>query len=475
MLERLASMMHLRSLVFCVFFPGRSRRRGARVSRLGRADGVGGPVGDRGTLAVACVVAAIAWALTACKSGPVEPPGAAPSPQAAAEPAPFANPPAASVTANASRDSGPPPEPLRTDQALAADVPRELVAHEAGAARDVRDTRELAGYELQAVLRTGEGPPPPRATEVNAQAIDAARRRAETRIAIDMSASRARFVLAGAGLVLPAGTELRARFDRYGHLLLWPGEDVYRIAEPGALRALFGERRLDVAPVSRGDVVNAGEGPRRLNLRTRRAEVATRAAKATFELATLHDVDDGGALICRLLLDLMSASPSTAACDTDEVPLHVELRWTTQGSLTFDVTSITRRLDLVAQDLEAPPASLDFAASAPPQIPADTLVQRNELASFRTVPVDLPPAPARDGQDPLGLTLLNSTDELRVAWVDGVPVAWASPGARVVLSSLARGRYVVQWRTFLGDAWEPAAAVVVPGMSEAGGAKPAAP
>jgi|CZKU01.1.fsa_nt_gi hypothetical protein len=416
--------------------------------------------------------AAFAVVFVACKSGPVDPPGAAPSPQAAAEPAPFANPPVASATANASRDAGPPPEPLRSDQALVGDVPRELAPREGGT---TRDTRELAGYALQAVLRTGEGPPPPRATEVNIPAIDAARRRAETRIAIEMSTARARFVLSGGGLVLPAGTELRARVDRYGHLLLWPGEDTYRVAEPGALRALFGERRLDVAPLSRGDVANAGEGARRLNLRTRRAEVATRAAKATFELATLHDIDDGGALVCRLLLDLMSALPSTAACDADEVPLHVELRWTTQGSLTFDVTSITRSLDLVAQDLEAPPGSLEFSASPPPQVPGETLVQRSELATFRSAPVDFPPAPPREGQDPLGLTLLNSTDELRVAWVDGVPSAWASPGARVVLSSLPRGRYVVQWRTFLGDSWEPGVAVVVPGMSEAGGPRLAAP
>jgi hypothetical protein len=405
----------------------------------------------------------------ACKGGPVDPPGAAPSPQAAAEPAPFATPPTASATGTASRDAGPPPEPLRTDQALAADVPRELVGREAGVARD---TRELVGYALQAVVRTGEAPPPPRAAEVNAPAIEAARRRAETRIAIEMSPSRVRFVLTGAGLVVPAGTELRARVDRYGYVLLWPGEETYRVAEPGALRALFGERRLDVAPVSRADVTNGGEGARRLNLRTRRVEVATRAAKATFELATLHDVDDGGAMICRLLLDLMSASPSTAACASDEVPLHVELRWTTQGTLTFDVTSVTRRLDLAAQDLEAPPASLEFTGSAPPQVPAETLVQRNELAAFRSAPVDLPPAPPREGQDPAGLTFVNSTDELRVAWVDGVPVAWVSPGARVVLPSLPRGRYIVQWRTFLGDSWEPAVAVIVPGMSEAGGSKP---
>jgi hypothetical protein len=420
--------------------------------------------------------------LAACKGSAADPPGAAPSPQATAEPAPFANPPAPTLGA-AGADAGPPAESLRSDQGLApdfprgftADLPRELV-RDAGGKEAPRDLRELPGYEIQAVLRTGEGPPPPRASEVNVAVIDAARRRGEARFEIDVSATRARFVLGGGGFVLPAGTELRARLDRYGHLLLWPGENAYRVAEPGSLRALLGERRLDVAPISRADVTAGGEGPRRLNLVTRRVAVSTRAAKATLELTTLRDADDGGTLVCRFLLDLMSASPSTSACGTDEMPLHAELRWTTQGALTFDVTSITRRTDLVAQDLATPPASLAFVSTPPPQTPADALVARGELASFRTAPVDIPvaTAEARDRPD-VGLTLINSTDELRMAWLDGVPVAWAAPGGRLSLPSLTRGRYELQWRTFLGDAWESPTAIVVPGVNEAGGVRTSGP
>ena len=372
-------------------------------------------------------------------------------------------------------DQGLPPDFARG--VLAPDVPHELLPRDAGAREAARDLRELAGYAMQAVLRTGEGPPPPRAPEVNLAAIDAAKRRVEARLEIDVSATRARFVLLGGGFVLPAGTELRARLDRYGHLLLWPGEDAYRVAEPGSLRALLGERRLDVAPISRADVTAGGEGPRRLNLATRRVDVSTRAAKATMELTTLRDADDGGALVCRFLLDLMSAAPSTAACGTDEMPLHAELRWTTQGALTFDVASITRRTDLVAQDLAAPPGSLAFASTPPPQSTGEALVSRSELASFRTVPVDIPaagPGEARDRPE-TGLALVNSTDELRMAWLDGIPVAWAAPGGRLTLPSLLRGHYELQWRTFLGDAWEPPATIVVPGVNEAGGARTTGP
>ncbi len=418
-------------------------------------------------------------ALSACRGASADPPGAAPSPQASAEPAPFANPPSAPTPGIAAADSGPPPESLRSDQglapdslrALAPDVPRELLLRDGGAKEAVHDTRELAGYAIQAVLRTGEGPPAPRAPEVNLAAIDGVRRRAEARLEIDVSATRARFVILGGGFVLPAGTELRARLDRYGHLLLWPNESVYRVAEPGSLRALLGERRLDVAPISHADVTMGGAGLRRLNLATRRVDVSTRAAKATLELTTLRDADDGGALVCRFLLDLMSASPSTAACGTDEMPLHAELRWTTQGALAFDVMSITRRTDLVAQDLAAPPATLAFASTPPPQSPGEPLVARAELASFRTGPIDVPAAAAPE----TGLALQNSTDELRIAWLDGVPVAWAAPGGRVLLPSLIRGRYALQWRTFLGDAWDPPTTITAPGTSESGNPHPVTP
>jgi hypothetical protein len=408
-----------------------------------------------------------------CKGGTaIDPLDAAPSPQAKAEPAPLANvPPTAGGTPSTSgvADGGVTPEPLRSDRPLPADSAKE-VAHESSGKEPARDTRDLAGYWMQAVVRSGEGPGPLRAPETNVQAIESTRRKTEAHIAIEASASRARFVLSG-GFVLPQGTELRGRLDRYGHVLLWPGEDSYRIVEPGALRALFGERRLDVAPMSQANAVPKGDGARRLNMRTRRVDVWTRAAEATVELGTVRESGDAGTLVCRLLLDLMSAPPSTSVCATDEVPLHAELRWTTRGALVFDVTSVARKGDIPAQDLAVPPASAVFTASPPTLATADTLLQRGELVAMRTAPVDVPPASARDAQAPpgdVGLLLVNSTDELRIAWIDGVPAAWVSAGGRLLLPWLLRGRYVLQWRTFLGDAWDPPETVVVPGTNATG-------
>jgi hypothetical protein len=359
---------------------------------------------------------------------------------------------------------------MRADRELAPDIaPRESALREIGK-ETTRESKELTGYTLQATVHTGDPPPGSKGPEVAAAAIEAARKKTEARLTIDFSPSRARFVV-GSGFVLPAETELRARVDRYGHVLLWPGDGTYRVAAPGTLRALVGERRLDVAPLASADVVQSGEGARRLNVHTRKVDVTTRAAKATFEIAAFKGAGDGGTLVCRALLDLMNAPPSTPMCATDEVPLHAELRWTTRGALLFDVVSITQRADISAQQLAAPPASVAFSTAPPPLPPAEVLLTRGELAALRSAPVDVPPLPGRDAQAPApesGLLLVNSSDELRVVWLDGVPVAWLAPGAREPLPSLVRGRYSLQWRTFLGDALDAPETVAAPGQSEIG-------
>jgi hypothetical protein len=422
------------------------------------------------------IAVGLAIGLAGCRGAPVETVDAAPSPQASAEPAPLANVGAAAsaaATTASGVDGSIPPEALRGDRELPADVPHE-VARELGAKDVPRDPKELAGYELQVVLHMGEGPPAAKGPEVNGNAIDAARHKTEVHMLVEASQTRARFVLQS-GFVLPVNTELRARSDRYGHVLLWPGEDTYRVAEPGAMRALFGERRLDVAPVSPVETTGSGDGARRLNVRTRRVDLSTRAAKATFEIAAFKDAGDGGALVCRLLLDLMGGPPAASPCGNDEVPMHAELRWTTQGALTFDVTSITPRRDLAGQDLAAPPAADAFVQGAPPVPPGEAMLGKADLAAMRNGPVDVPVARGADAQAPLpdsGLVLANATDGLKVAWLDGVPIAWVTPGGSVALPSLLRGRYVLQWRSFLGDAWEAPQTVVVPGRSDLGSVEP---
>ena len=80
-------------------------------------------------------------------------------------------------------------------------------------------------------------------------------------------------------------------------------------------------------------------------------------------------------LLCRALLDLLNAPPSTPACGYDEMPLHVELRWATKGGLAFDATSLVRRTDLAALEMAAPPVASSFAQPSLPELGAQALDQ----------------------------------------------------------------------------------------------------
>ena len=433
-------------------------------------------------------LAVLCGSLGACRGGASagDVPDAAASPQAKAEPAPLANVPTNAATTVAAltsyADSGPAPPPMRADREIASDQPSERSAKDPlvkDAARDPSHEPSLSGYSLQAVLRVSDVAGPPKAGEVSDKALEAAKKKTEPHLSIDTSQTRARIAIASSGFVMPQGTEIRARLDRYGHVLLWPHESTYRVVAPGALRALFGERRLDVAPMAGAEIAPVGDGARRFNYRTRKVEVTTRAAKATFEIASIAGAGEGGTLLCRALLDLMNAPPSTPLCQADDMPLHADLHWTTKGAIAFDVVSIVRRTDLASSQLAAPPAALAFVPSPPPPLNSETMLTRPELAAFRISPVEVPVSADVDARAPApdsGLILVNSSDQLRFAWIDGVPVAWIAPGAREQLTALQRGRYVLQWRTFLGDAFEAPQNVTVPGMSDFGaqdaGARP---
>lgn len=401
----------------------------------------------RGRLLVA------ALAITACKGGGAADEGsdAAASPQATAVPAPLAIGSSSPVAAAAAPvlDGGAPFPTIRADVALEGESP----------------ARDAPGYTVSAVLRLAELTGPPRAAEVNAAGIEAARKRTELRIAVEMTASRLRMVLQGHGWVVPPDTELRARSDRLGHVVVWPGGTLYRPLAPGSLRALLAERRFDVAPIAPAQVVPVEESGKRIGIKTRRVEVTTRAAKVALELGRLEGLGDGGALLCRALLDLASGPPTTPTCMPDELPLRADLRWSSHGSLLFEVTGVLRRAELGASAFTVPPAGATMGDPPPPRLGMQGLLSNTELAAFRTAAVEVPPGPMPAGD---GLLVANGTDQVRMLFLDGVPVAWVSPGGRDGLYGLQRGRYVAQWRTFLGEANDPPATQIVPGAATVG-------
>lgn len=394
----------------------------------------------------ALVVSAAELAGVACQRGAPAPEvaDARASPQASAVPAPFANTPTATTSPTptaAPLEAGPPPVPIRGDAPLPADaLPREVV-----------------GYTLSAVLRAREVNAPPHGPEVNDKAIEVARKKTEPRFVMDLSQSRMRVALAGTGFPLPADTELRARTDRYGHVLVWPGGNAYRPLGLGSVRAALSERRFDVAPLSPPEITPREDGGKRIGIKTRRVEIVTRAAKGILEIGRLPDLGEGGVLLCRLLLDVMTAAPGSSACGLDELPLRAEISWSGQGGVLFEVTGVLRRPDMPTSALLTPPAGATYTAAPMPTSGILPILSVEDLASLR----------AGTGDPGEGLVLYNPTRELRVLHLDGVPAAFVAPGAREALRGPRAGRYLAQWRTFLGEEIEPPTTQLVPGVSSA--------
>ncbi len=391
---------------------------------------------------------ALVASLGACKTeAPKETPHPAQqSPQASAEPAPIATP--LALSANLSPEAGPPPTPMRGDMAIEPEA----------------SGKDLAGYTIGVVIRLPDAPAVPPGPPVNASVIDAIRKQNEPRFTIDLTPTRMRMQLTSPGFMLARDSELRSRVDRYGHLFLTPDLATYRVLAPGSLRALFAERRADVSPLSPAEVSLLGDGPTRLGYKTRKAEVHSRAGKGKFEIARVPDLGDGGALVVRALLDWMNAPPQVSVVGPDELPVHAELHWSTRGALFVEVTSIVKRTDLAAQSMAVPPSGASFVTGALAPVAGELRVEPKDLSSLHTGPIDLGPEAASTASG--SLALVNTRELPRFAWIDGAPVAWVAPEGRLELASLPRGRYQLEWRTFLDDSAEGPKTLTVPALAQ---------
>jgi hypothetical protein len=269
-------------------------------------------------------------------------------------------------------------------------------------------------------------------------------------------------------LPLPAGSEIRARVDRYGTVLLWPSSTDYRVVPSGALRTLIGERRVDVTPLASGTAHAAGEG-RRLGYAVRKTEVTASLGTLRLELGKVPEAGEGGALVCRTLIEVLGVDPRSPECQAGEVPLLATYTWQGGGGISFEITAVTRRTDLAASDMLMPPPGAQYAASGLPVSPGGIFLTRAELAAFRTGPLQLPPStdPGAPGE---GFVAVNQTDTLLYLLLDGVPVVAVPPMSERYVIGTTRGHYVMQWRTFLGESIEPPRTVEMPARLVRGGA-----
>jgi hypothetical protein len=382
--------------------------------------------------------------LCACEQPKGEAPGAPntnePSPNASVLPTPLAVGPktiqrdaghtAAEVASVAVTPE--PPHPLREDDVLVPDP----------------ELRQAPGAVLEARLRWLE-PPPPRSPEANNDGLARARDKTAFELTVEASSlGRLRVGFRSRSLPFPPGTELRARDDRYGHLLIWPNAGGYTPLPPGTLRAVLAEARVDASPLAEPSPIVGGPGSL-LGLPTQKQKLETSVGKLELEQASYPAAGSGGALWCRLLVELVAVAPDSSACRADSLALRAEYTWASGARFELEVVKLGKRLELGSEGLAVPPPGTIARRGELPGPPFMVLVEDHELADFRARALP-PPAKLDPSAPKAGLVFQNRLDGPRYLLVDGVPVLWLRADAEWLISGLKSGRYTLQARDFFG-------------------------
>jgi hypothetical protein len=222
------------------------------------------------------------------------------------------------------------------------------------------------------------------------------------------------------------------------------------VLPPGAVRTLFGERRVDAIPLVRPESVLRSDGPRRLGFPTKKRELTTRSGKLVIEQARLPSAGESGDLLCRFLTELIAVAPSAGACAGDDVPLRAQLTWPQGGSASFEIIALNEKAELSSAQLLAPPSGGEFTVTGLPPDAGSVFLTSDELGVFRNRPIE-GNAPLIPGAPRDGLLVHNSTDLGRYLFLDAIPVAWVPPNRDQLVLGPPRGRYQLAWRTFLGE------------------------
>ncbi|MEP7050085.1 MAG: hypothetical protein ABJB12_07020 [Pseudomonadota bacterium] len=346
---------------------------------------------------------------------------------------------AARALADAGADeAAPEPHALREDQALPSETPREAL-----------------GLTLSARFRWPDAAPAPRVPELNADGAQRARDAVGFDVVIDLAGGRMRFAFASRAFTLPVGSELHARDDLYGHVLLWPNRGIYTVFSAGALRSVLSEQRADVVPLVRAHVGGVTFGSL-FGLSTERAELSTPTGKVAIEQARapnplpLGAPWASGASLCRLLVELADVSPTSLLCRADLVPLRAEYTWPNGEHLAFEVARLSRRSDLNPASLAVPPANAQFRQSELPPPGPRALLSDGELSEFRTR-ATARTEKAEPGAPKTGLLLVNHGESLRYISVDGAPAARLPAGTEQLLLGLKPGKYQISARDFFSS------------------------
>ncbi|MCC6216728.1 MAG: hypothetical protein IT376_17845 [Polyangiaceae bacterium] len=418
----------------------------ARASRVG------------GVIALAGAAAA-GVGCAACESSPsgprVEPATSAPpSPNASILPAALGS---SLAGPRVALDAGRPPAEL-SGRAVADAAPPPTPLTEGDVGRDRGPPRESTWLTLALTLAWNGEVPAPHGAEVSREGYRRAAEATRHKVTVDLLPSgRMRWVFMSPTFPLPAGTELRSRTEHYGHVLVWPDGSAQRVVSPGALRAVLSERRADVMPLAPPTVGPRAERAAGAQPSVRQV-VSTEVGQLDLEQTRLAGAGVAGALLCRLLLELIGADPSSAVCQDELTPSRARVASPGGGVLELVVAGVERRTDASATSPFSRPLTAPVRRGGLPPASGEIL-DRPALAALRTRAVE---GEVALGAPAEGVVVVNRTDLVQYVLLDGLAVAWIPPRGERHLVGLQAGVYDLAHRDLLGIEVAPPAPTRIP-------------
>jgi len=334
------------------------------------------------------------------------------------------------------------PTALRDDARMPADSP---------------GLKDSLGVTLEAEWKPGDWPPLPNNSPIDRERLVEIHNKTKWLLRIDLVASgRMRIALASRGHAFEKGTEIRSRVDLLGHLLVWPEENQYRIIPTGAMRALFEEGLPDVGPALATNAKTAGNA-HWLDWETERTSVTNSLGHATLDQTTTTNAGVAGRLLCRWLIEFISADPASSVCQNDLVPVRAQFVFTGGGKAEFVVTQLTKKQEFTPSSIGVPPPGALLNSRDLPRASAASnalLTEHRNRSATRVM---------NTGSTVLaGIVAVNHTLGLRALVVDGILAAWLLPGEERSMPEVLPGTYSVSWRDFLGNSVEAPKTVTLP-------------
>ncbi len=296
-------------------------------------------------------------------------------------------------------------------------------------------------YVMDAILRWPGQPKTPTLSSLPREDQQRATVSLSRQITVEFGAGgNLKLTIVGGGLPLPQGSTLFADAKHYGHILVWPDEERYRVLPPGSLMAVLQEYRPDVAPLVNAKIAATEEKKeRRFGYPLSKTRIETERGTVTFQSIQMLEAGASGPLLCRLLLDVLAIAPTLETCAATQLPVEAVFE-TPSGDVEFHADSLRPLPEGTTATLFRPRKARFVTAGLPDQPGAFVSKSVFDLL-----------VGSREANAAGRLEVFNDSDIGAYLLWNGIPLSYLTPRSQKTFERVRRGAHELELRGTFGD------------------------